>query len=56
MAEKVAVDHRRLVAVAPHRMPRPGGGIADHGNLEALLDRVAQTRTCSPASRQGVRI
>jgi hypothetical protein len=42
MCEKLVIDHRCLVAVAPYRMPRSGGCVLDHSNLEALLDKVAQ--------------
>jgi len=42
MGEKAIIDDRRLIAVAPHRMPWPGGGVLDHGDLEALLEQVAQ--------------
>ena len=42
MREKLVIDDSRLVAVAPYRMPRSGGCVLDHCNLEALLDKVAQ--------------
>src|SRR6516225_6475084 len=44
MGEKPVVDDRGLITVAPDRMPRPGGCILDHRNLEALLDKLAQMR------------
>src|SRR6516164_11084856 len=44
MGQKPVVDNRGLITVAPDRMPRPGGCILDHRNLEALLDKLAQMR------------
>src|SRR5215469_18824678 len=44
MGEKLIVDDRCLIAVAPNRMPRPGGCVLDHRNLETLLDKLAQMR------------
>jgi len=42
MCEKLIIDHRRLIAVTPYRMPRSGGGVLDHCNLEALFKKFTQ--------------
>src|SRR5271166_1223020 len=42
MCEKLVIDDRRLIAVAPYRMPRSSGCVLDYCNLEALLDEIAQ--------------
>src|SRR5262249_36455599 len=44
MCEKTIVDHRRLVTVTPDRMPGSGRRVLDDGNLEALLEELAQMR------------
>jgi hypothetical protein len=38
----MVIDHRRLVAVTPYRMPRSSGCVRDDCNLEALFDKIAQ--------------
>src|SRR5216683_552246 len=42
MREKLVVDHRRLIAVTPYRMPRSSGCVLDNRNLEAFFEKVAQ--------------
>src|SRR6516162_5755153 len=42
VGEKSIVDHRGLIAVAPDRMPRSGGCVLDHCDLEALFEQLAQ--------------
>src|SRR5215471_15660072 len=42
MREKSVVDDRGLIAVAPYRMARPSRCVFDYGNLEALLEKLAQ--------------
>src|SRR6516162_2172522 len=44
MREKLIIDHGGLISVAPDRMPWPGGRVLDHGDLEALLNELAQMR------------
>src|SRR5215469_6588417 len=41
MREEPVIDHCGLVAVAPFRTPRPGGGVLHHGDLEAPLEKIA---------------
>jgi hypothetical protein len=40
--KKRVVDHRRLVPVAPNRMPWTGSGIANNKNLESLFEQITQ--------------
>src|SRR5262245_23275917 len=42
MRKKSVVDNRGLIAVAPYRMARPSRCVFDYGNLEALLEKLAQ--------------
>ena len=42
MSDKLVIDHCRLVAITPYRMPRPGGGVLD----------VPTSNPCSTRSRR----
>jgi hypothetical protein len=42
VGQEAVVGHRGLVAVAPFGESRAGGGIGDHGDLEAQLEEFAQ--------------
>ena len=42
VGEKSVVDHRCLIAVAPHWMPGSSGCVLDNCDLEALFQQLAQ--------------
>src|ERR1700737_1546069 len=42
VGKKSIVDHRRLVTVAPDRMPGAGGRVLDDGYLETLFKQLPQ--------------
>ena len=42
MCEKLIIDHRRLIAVTPYRMPRSGSRVLYDRNFEALFEKLAQ--------------
>ena len=44
MCEKLVIDHRRLIAVTPYRMPRSGSRVSYYRNFKALFEKFAQMR------------
>jgi len=42
MCEKLVIDHRRLIAVTPYRMPRSGSRVLYDRNFKALFEKFAQ--------------
>ena len=42
MGEKLIIDHCRLIAVTPYRMPRSGSRVFYDRNFKALFEKFAQ--------------
>ena len=42
MCEELVIDHGRLIAVTPYRMPRSGSRVSHYRDFEALFEKFAQ--------------